>query len=80
MQAVTLYLTMSAMLSAPRTVTTVLFIPGAATSGAEAAPTVTFKLSAVERESPRLKSPICRHIEHSIIMFRHCPGLMPEGA
>ena len=65
MQAVMLYFTMSAMLSALRTVTTVLFIPGAATSGAEAAPTVTFRLSAVDRESPRSKSPICMRIRQT---------------
>ena len=64
MQAVMLYFTMSAMLSALHTVTTVLFAPRAATSGAEADRTVTFRLSAVESESPRLKSPICRHNIH----------------
>lgn len=59
MQAVMLYLTISATLCALCTVTTVRFIPGAATRGAVAAPTVRFRLTAVDRESPSAKSLIC---------------------
>ena len=59
MHAVMLYLTMSATLCALRTVTTVLFIPGAATRGAEADPTVKFRLMAVDRSSPSWNSLIC---------------------
>ena len=54
-----LYLTMSATLCALRTVTTVLFIPGAATRGAEAEPTVRFRLIAVVKSSSNWKSLIC---------------------
>ena len=61
MQAVMLYLMMSATLCALRTVTTVLFCPGAATRGAVAAPTVRFRLMAVDRLSPSAKSLICTH-------------------
>ncbi len=61
MQAVKLYLTMSATLCALRTVTTVLFCPGAATRSAVAAPTVRFRLMAVDRLSPNAKSPICNY-------------------
>ena len=59
MQDVMLYLTISATLCALRTVTTVLFIPGAATKGAEAEPTVKFRLMAVVKSSPSWKSLIC---------------------
>ena len=52
MQDVMLYLTISATLCALRTVTTVLFSPGAATRGAFAAPTVRFKFVAVARSLP----------------------------
>ena len=74
MQAVMLYLTMSATLCALCTVTTVLFIPGAATRGAVAAPTVRFRSMAVDRESSRSKSLICTSVDCSEIKSLHHLG------
>lgn len=59
MQAVMLYLTMSATLCALRMVTTVMLGAGTAIAGATAAPTVKFVLTDVTSVSPSCRSSTC---------------------